>query len=328
LGKIAISNDLPISNVLLVEFLSYNLLSITQLCDLGLVCKFSPKDVVITSIKSDELIFKGFCYGNLYLVDFSSNDASLSTCLFTKSSKGWLWHRRLTHVGMNQLKKLMKHALVIGLNSDIIFEKNKLCSTCQAGKQVGNTHPTKSVMSTSRPLKILHIDLFGPTTYRSIGGNGYGLAVVDDYSRYTWVFFLSDKSNVFSIFKRFAKRAENEFDFKIKKIRSDNGFEFKNTKIEDYYDEKGIKHEFSAKYTPQQNGVVERKNRTLIDMAKLMLSEYNVLHSFWAKVNNTTCHTSNRLYSHRLLSYPVPRKRERSLHTCAQDVQITRMATI
>jgi hypothetical protein len=192
LGKIAISNDLPISNVLLVESLSYNLLSITQLCDLGLVCKFSPKDVVITSIKSDELIFKGFCYGNLYLVDFSSNDASLSTCLFTKSSKGWLWHRRLTHVGMNQLKKLMKHALVIGLNSDIIFEKNKLCSTCQAGKQVGNTHPTKSVMSTSRPLKILHIDLFGPTTYRSIGGNGYGLAVVDDYSRYTWVFFLSD----------------------------------------------------------------------------------------------------------------------------------------
>jgi hypothetical protein len=81
--------------------------------------------VIITSIKSDEVIFKGFCNGNLYLVDFSSNNASLSTYLFTKSSKGWLWHRRLAHVGMNQLKNLMKHDLVIGLNNDIIFEKNK-----------------------------------------------------------------------------------------------------------------------------------------------------------------------------------------------------------
>jgi hypothetical protein len=87
LGKIAISNDLSISNVLLVESLSYNLLSVAQLCDLDLICKFSPKDVVKDSIKSDELIFKCFRYDNLYLVDFSSNDASLSTCLFTKLSK-------------------------------------------------------------------------------------------------------------------------------------------------------------------------------------------------------------------------------------------------
>jgi transposase InsO family protein len=145
----------------------------------------------------------------------------------------------------------MNHDLVIGLKNDIIFEKNKLYSACQAGKQVGNTHPTKSVMSTSRPLKLLHMDLFGPTTYRSIGGNSYGLMVVDDYSRYTWIFFLSDKLNVFSIFKDFTKRAKNKFDFKIKKIRSDNGSEFKNYKIKDYCDEKRVKHEFLTKYTPQ-----------------------------------------------------------------------------
>jgi hypothetical protein len=185
LSKIAISNDLSITNILLVESLSYNLLFVAQLCDLGLICKFCPNDVVITSIKSDELIFKGFHYGNLYLVDFSSNDASLSTCLFTKSSKWWLWHRRLAHVGMNQLKKLMKHDLVISLKNDITFVKNKLCSACQAAKQVGNAHLTKSVMSTSRPLELLNMDLFGPTTYRSIGGNSYGLVIVDDYSRYT-----------------------------------------------------------------------------------------------------------------------------------------------
>jgi transposase InsO family protein len=105
------------------------------------------------------------------------------------------------------------------------------------------------VISTSRPLELLHMDLFGPTTYRSIGGNSYGLVVVDDYSQHSWFFFFSDRSNVFSIFKGFAKRAENEFDFEIKKIRSDNGSKIKNSIIEDYCDEKGVKHEFSAKYT-------------------------------------------------------------------------------
>jgi hypothetical protein len=136
-------------------------------------------------LKNDEIIFKGFHYGNLYLIDFSSNDGSLSTCLFTKSLKGWFWHRRLAHVGMNQLEKLMKQDLVIGLNNDIIFEKIELCSVCQTDKQVGNTYPTKSVISTSRPLKLLYMNLFGPTTYRGIGENSYGLVIVDDYSRCT-----------------------------------------------------------------------------------------------------------------------------------------------
>jgi transposase InsO family protein len=108
---------------------------------------------------------------------------------------------------------------------------------------------------------------------------------------------------MFSIFKSFAKRVKNEFDFKIKKIRRDNGFEFKNFNIEDYCDEKGVKHEFSTKYTPQQNGVVERKNQTLIDMARSMLSEYNVLNSFCAKAINTACHASNRLYCHTASHY-------------------------
>jgi hypothetical protein len=106
---------------------------------------------------------------------------------------------------------------------------------------------------------------------------------------------------MFSIFKGFAKRAKNEFDFKIKKIRSDNGSEFKNSRIEYYCDEKGVKHEFSAKYTPEQNRVVERKNQTLIDMSRSILSEYNVSDIFWAEAINTACHASNRLYCHRLL---------------------------
>ena len=97
---------------------------------------------------------------------------------------GWLWHRRLGHVGMKQLNKLIKHDLVRGLK-DVTFEKDKLCSACQARKQVGNTHSKKSMMSTSKAFELVHIDLFGPTTYTSIGGNKYGFVIMDDFTRYT-----------------------------------------------------------------------------------------------------------------------------------------------
>jgi transposase InsO family protein len=196
---------------------------------------------------------------------------------------------------MKQLNKLLRHDLVRGLK-DVTFEKDKPCGACQAGKQVRNAHPSKSEMSTSKAFELLHMNLFGPTTYTSIGGNKYGFVIVDDYTRYTWVFFLFDKSDVYDLFKSFVKRVHNEFETTIKKIRSDNGSEFKNTRIEDLCDDLGIGHQFSLTYTPQFNGVVERKNRTLIDMARSMLSEYNVSHLFWSEAINTTCHCSNRLY--------------------------------
>ena len=156
-------------------------------------------------------------------------------------------------------------------------------------------------MTTSRPLELLHMDLFGPVAYLSIGGSKYGLVIVDDFSRFTWVFFLQDKSETQGTLKRFLRRAQNEFELKVKKIRSDNGFEFKNLQVEEYLEEEGIKHEFSAPYTPHQNGVVERKNRTLIDMARTMLGEYKTLEWFWSEAVNTICHAINRLYLHRLL---------------------------
>jgi transposase InsO family protein len=300
LGKVAISNDISISNVLLVAPLSFNLLSVGQLCDLGLQCLFTPIEVIVSKMDDESMVFKGFRYINLYLVDFTSEDADLRTCLFTKASLGWLWHRRLAHVGMSTLKKVLKKDMVRVLK-DVVFEKDKPCSACQAGKQVANTHPTEAFMSTSRPLELLHMDLFGPTTYASVGGNLYCLVIVDDFSRYTWVFFLHDKSEVASIFKKFAKKAQNEFDCKIKKIRSDNGKEFDSTNIHEYCGEIGIKHEVSATYTPQQNGVVERKNRTLITLARTMIDEYNTPERFWAEAVNTSCYASNRLFPHWLL---------------------------
>jgi transposase InsO family protein len=170
---------------------------------------------------------------------------------------------------------------------DAVFEKDKLCSSCQAGKQVGNTHPKKSMMSTSKVFELLHMYLFGPTQYTNIGGNKYNFVIVDDYTRYTWVFFLVDKSDVFATFKSFVKGIHNEFETTIKRVRSDNVSELKNTRIDVLCDEFRIRHQFSIKYTPQSNDLVERKNRTLIDMARSMLSKYNVSQSFWAEAINT-----------------------------------------
>ncbi|WVZ89713.1 hypothetical protein U9M48_036079 [Paspalum notatum var. saurae] len=216
------------------------------------------------------MVFQWFRHSHLYLVDFSEMKTSSTTSLFSKSSLGWLWHRRIAYIGMSQLKKVVKKGMVTGVK-DVTFEKDKLCSACQAGKQVASHHPMKTCVSTSKPLQLLHMDLFGPTTYESIGGN---------------------KSETSDKFKIFAKRAQREFGLNIVKVRTDNGSEFKNYKVDEWCDEEGIKHELSATYTPQQNGVVERKNKTLITLARAMLDDYGTSENFWAEAINTACHAS------------------------------------
>src|SRR6187455_2270477 len=299
LGKIAISPDHSISNVFLVDSLDYNLLSVYQLCKMGYNCLFTDTDVTVFRRSDNSVAFKGVLEGQLYLVDF--NRAELDTCLIAKTNMSWLWHRRLAHVGMKNLHKLLKGEHVLGL-TNVCFEKDRPCAACQAGKQLGSTHHNKNLMTTSRPLELLHMDLFGPVAYLSIGGSKYGLVIVDDFSRFTWVFFLQDKSETQATLKRFLRRAQNEFELKVKKIRSDNGSEFKNLQVEEFLEEEGIKHEFSAPYTPQQNGVVERKNRTLIEMARTMLDEYKTPDNFWAEAVSTACHATNRLYLQKYLN--------------------------
>jgi transposase InsO family protein len=182
-----------------------------------------------------------------------------------------------------------------------IFEKDRICSACHAGKQVGFHHPHKNIMTTERPLELLHMDLFGPIAYISITRSKYCLVIVDDYSRFTWVLFLHEKSQTQETLKKILRQAQNEFRLRIKKIRSDNGTKFKNSQIEGFLEEEGIKHEFSSPYTPQQKSVVERKNRTLMDMARTMLEEYKASYHFWVEAINTACYSISRLYLHRIL---------------------------
>jgi transposase InsO family protein len=144
---------------------------------------------------------------------------------------------------MRNLHKLQKEGHILGL-MNVAFEKDRPSGACQAGKQVRTSHRAKNIMTITRPSEMLHMDLFGPITYISIGGNKYDLIIIDDYSHFTWVFFLQDKCETQEVLKKFLKRAQNEFVAKVKRIRSDNGTEFKNTQIEDYLDEDDIKHEF------------------------------------------------------------------------------------
>jgi transposase InsO family protein len=149
---------------------------------------------------------------------------------------------------MKNLHKLLKGEHVLGL-TNVHFEKDIVCSACQAGKQVGAHHPHKNIMTTDRPLELLHIDLFGPIAYISISGSKYCLVIVDDYSRFTWVFFLQEKSQTQETLKGLLRWAQNEFRLRIKKIRSDNETEFKNSQIKGFLEDESIKHEFSSPYT-------------------------------------------------------------------------------
>jgi hypothetical protein len=169
LGKIAITNEHSISSVFLVESQGYNLLSVSQLCHMGYNCLFTNIDVSVFRRSDASLAFKGVLDGKVYLVDFSKEEADLDACLIAKTSMGWLWHRRLAHVGMKNLHKLLKGEHVLGL-TNVCFEKDRPCAACQAGKQMGSTHHNKNVMTTSRPLELLHMDLFGPVAYLSIEG--------------------------------------------------------------------------------------------------------------------------------------------------------------
>ncbi|GJX39326.1 putative ribonuclease H-like domain-containing protein [Tanacetum coccineum] len=185
-------------------------------------------------------------------------------CLIAKATtdESNKWHRRLGHVNFKNLNKLVKGNLVRGLPSKI-FQNDHTCVACQKGKQHKASCKAKSVSSISHSLQLLHMDLFGPTSVRSLNHKTYCLVITDDFSRFSWVFFLRTKDETSGILKDFIRQIENQLNQKVKTIRCDNGTEFKNKDVIEFCGSKGIKREYSNARTPQQNGVAERKNREL-----------------------------------------------------------------
>ncbi|GJX13884.1 putative ribonuclease H-like domain-containing protein [Tanacetum coccineum] len=215
-------------------------------------------------------------------------------CLIAKATtdESNKWHRRLGHVNFKNLNNLVKGNLVRGLLLKI-FQNDHTCVACQKGKQHKASCKAKSVSSISHSLQLLHMDLFGPTSVRSLNHKTYCLVITDDFSRFSWVFFLRTKDETSRILKDFVRQIENQLNKKVKTIRCDNGIEIKNKDVFEFYGSKGIKREYSNARTPQQNGVAERKNRTLIEAARTMLADSFLPNTFWAEAVSTACYVLN-----------------------------------
>ncbi|KAJ9557578.1 hypothetical protein OSB04_012192 [Centaurea solstitialis] len=215
--------------------------------------------------------------------------------LYSTASKedSWLWHRRLCHQNFKDMNKLVSKCLVKGL-PETRLSKDTLCPACEKRKMKRSSHPSKMDTNSKSPLDMIHMDLCGPMRVESLARKKYMLVLVDEFSRFTWLEFLRAKSDAADRIIAFIKRIQVLLGRRVKKLRSNNGTEFRNAKLQSFLEDVGISHNFSAVRTPQQNGVVERKNRTLVEAARSMMAHSGVPQQFWAEAVSTACYTQNR----------------------------------
>nr|GEX66980.1 hypothetical protein [Tanacetum cinerariifolium] len=257
-----VQGAITIKRVYYVEGLNHNLFSVSQFCDADLEVAFRKSTCYIHDLKGNDLL-TGSHGTDLYSITLQDTNSN-PICLMTKatSSQAWLWHRRLSHLNFDTINLLSKNDIVVGLLK-LKFIKDHLCSSCELGKAKRKSFHTKLTPSTKRRLQLLHMDLCGPMRVASINGKRYVLVIVDDYSRYTWTHFLRSKVET------------------PKTLHA-------------YFAAEGILHQTSVSRTPEQNGVIERRNRTLVEAARTMLSAAKVPLFFWAKAIATACFTQNR----------------------------------
>ncbi|KAJ9547523.1 LOW QUALITY PROTEIN: hypothetical protein OSB04_020066 [Centaurea solstitialis] len=306
-GNVRFGNKLsaPIMGYAYVEGLSHNLLSIGKFCNKGLEVNFRETRCCVRTYEGKELN-TGTHKSNLYTVNFQKQRSTTEICLLSKASlnQNVLWHRRLSHLNYATINQLAKAGLVTGLPS-LKFTKEQLCSACEMGKIKKSSHKLKVEHNTSKPLQLLHMDLCGPMRVQSINWRKYVLVIVDDFSRYTWVNFLRSKDGASEIIISFIRNVQVRLQLPVQVIRTDNGTEFKNRTLDSFLDSVGITHTFSAARTPQQNGVVERKNRTLVEAARTMLAFSKLPLHFWAEAVASACFTQNRsLITKRFMKTP------------------------
>ncbi|GJU89534.1 retrovirus-related pol polyprotein from transposon TNT 1-94 [Tanacetum coccineum] len=256
-----------ISRVYYVEGLGHNLFSIGQFCDSDLEVAFRKHSCYVRDTDGVELI-KGSRGSNLYTISIKDMMKSSLICLLSKASKNksWLWHRRLNHLNFGKSKK--------------------------------HTHKPKTKNTNLEVLNTLHMDLCGPMRVQTINGKKYILVIVDDYSRFTWVKFLRSKDETPKVVIKFLKQIQVGLNKTVRNIRTDNGTEFVNKDLTDYYERVGIFHQKTVLRTPQQNDVVERRNRTLVEAARTMLIFSKAPMFLWAEAVATACYTQNRSLIH------------------------------
>nr|GEW52359.1 retrovirus-related Pol polyprotein from transposon TNT 1-94 [Tanacetum cinerariifolium] len=271
--------NILITRVYFVEGLGHKLFSVGQFCDSDSEVAFRRNTCFVRNLKGVYLL-KGNRTTNLYTINLHEVASASPICLMARatSTKSWLWHQRLFHLNFDTINELAKNDLVNGLpkNSNII----------------------KNIFFPHR-LHLLHMDLCGPMRVESINGKQYVLVIVDDYSRYTWVHFLISKDEAPEVIKTFLKKIQVVIQAPFIIVRTDNGTEFKNQMLKEYFDSVGISHQSYSVRTPQQNGVVERRNQTLVEAARTMLIFLYTLLFLWAETIGTACCTQNRSIIHR-----------------------------
>ncbi|KAJ9544632.1 hypothetical protein OSB04_024339 [Centaurea solstitialis] len=294
-----------IKDVRYVKGLGYNMFSSSQFCDNG----YWVKQFLYGSDVNDEdnnVVLSTRRNGNLYSTVFRSIPQTYrqfealsqpinAICLLSKASKedSWLWHQRLCHQNFKDMNKLVSKCLVKGL-PETRLSKDTLCLACEQGKMKRNSHPPRIDKNSKSPLDMIHMDLCGPMRVESLARKKYMLVLVDEFSRFTWLEFLRAKSDAADRIIAFIKRIQVLLGRRVKKLRGDNGTEFRNAKLQSFLEDVGISHNFSVVRTPEQNGVVEMKNRTLVEAARSMMAYSGVAQAFWAEAVSTACYTQNR----------------------------------
>ncbi|GJY89374.1 putative ribonuclease H-like domain-containing protein [Tanacetum coccineum] len=298
------TSKLDFENVYYVEELQhFNLFSVSQICDKKNKVLFTDTACLVLTEEfqlpdESQVVLRIPREHDLYTFSISELQPEQNvTCLVAKASldESTRWHRRMAHVNFKTINKLAKEGLVDGLPLKV-FTNEHNCVACNKGKQHKASYKhISAVRLITETLQLLHMDLFGPTNIRSIDQKYYSLVVTDDFSRFTWTFFLGTKDETFYVLKEFIALIENQLNKKVKGIRCDNGTEFKNAKLIELCGEKGIKRDYSNPRTPQQNGVAERKNRTLIEAARTMLADSKLPTMFWTEAVSTACYVLNRV---------------------------------
>ncbi|XP_004309938.1 PREDICTED: uncharacterized protein LOC101308341 [Fragaria vesca subsp. vesca] len=287
-----------LKNVLLVKGLEVSLLSVSQIVDEHDSVTFDKQRCVVLDGNGKSIMrgkrTRDQCYCVVAKEKFSPQICFRSMICEEPLD---LWHIRMCHLNHQDIVKLSSKEAVRGIPK-LAGIPQGMCGECRVGKMTRTSHPLLNADPTTHVLELLHLDLVGPVETKSIGGRKYALVIVDDFSRFTWVKFLSNKGETFENYYSVAKRVTNEKlndDMHIVRIRSDHGTEFENSYFENYCEEFGVHHEFSAPITLQHNGIVERKNMVLVELSKVMLAASGLNHSFWEEVVNNACYTLNRV---------------------------------
>jgi hypothetical protein len=237
-GVIKVNDFFTLIDVALVDKLRYNLLSVSQLVDADLDVLFRKSGSRVLD-SSSNLVCGVSQIGNVFQADFSFAQSSLRCLLSQSSSELWKWHRRLGHLSFDLLWRHSGLGLLRGLPL-LKFESNLVCAPYRHGKMIAASHSLVNTVMTEKPRQLLQMDTVGPSRVRSMGGKWYVLVIVDDYSRYSWVFFLESKDDVFQYFRSLALRLNNEHPNCLKDIHSDNETEFSNASFDQFCLEHGV----------------------------------------------------------------------------------------